>query len=83
VLTVLIGLNEEPTDRFEDGHGLLAEPDGEEDVVVEDGLKQVVFVVGFEWRLTRHHLVHQHPQGPPVHRRAVIQLLKDLVARSK
>lgn len=55
------------TDRFKNGHGLLAKPDRIEDVVVEDGLEKIVFVIGFKRRLACHHLVHQHPQSPPVH----------------
>lgn len=66
------------THRFENGNSLLAEPDRIEDVIMEDRLKKVVFVISFKGRLARHHLIHQYPQGPPVHRRAVIQLLKDL-----
>jgi len=62
----------------EDGHGLLAEPHGVQDVVVQDGLEQVVLVVSLERRLARHHLIHQHAQRPPVHRRPVLQLLQDL-----
>lgn len=49
------------TDRFKNGHSLLAEPDGVEDVVMEDGLKEVIFVVCFKWWLACHHLIHQHP----------------------
>lgn len=66
------------THRSEDGHGLLAEPHRVEDVVVQDGLEQVVLVVGLERRLAGHHLVHQHAEGPPVHRGSVLQLLQDL-----
>ena len=66
------------THCFQDADGLLAEPDRVENVVMEDGLKQIVLVVGLEGGLTSHHLVHQHPQGPPVHRGAVLQLLQDL-----
>ena len=66
------------THPLEYGDGLPGEPDWVEDVVVEDALKEVVLVVGLEGRLPRHHLVHQHAQRPPVHRRTVVQLLQDL-----
>ena len=66
------------THPLEYGDGLPGEPDGVEDVVVEDALEEVVLVVGLEGRLPRHHLVHEHAQRPPVHRRAVVQLLQDL-----
>lgn len=69
------------THSFQDADGLLAEPDRVEHVIVEDGLKQVVLVVGLEGGLPSHHLVHQHPQRPPVHRGAVLQLLQDLIRR--
>lgn len=68
------------TYRSEDGHGFFAEPHRIEDVVVEDGLEQVVLVVGLERRLSGHHLVHQHPERPPVHGGSVLQLLQDLVS---
>lgn len=55
------------THSFQDADRLLAEPDRVEHVVVEDGLKQIVLVVSLEGGLPRHHLVHQYPQGPPVH----------------
>lgn len=71
------------THCFKNGYSLLAEPDGVEDVVVEDGLKQVIFVVGLKWWLARHHLIHQHPQSPPVHWWAIVQLLKDLITTDK
>lgn len=66
------------THRSEDGHRLFAEPHRVEDVVVENRLKQVVLVVGLKRRLAGHHLIHQHPEGPPVHRGSVLQLLQDL-----
>lgn len=66
------------TYRSEDRNGFLAEPDGVEDVVMENGLEQIVFVIGLERRLSGHHLVHQDPERPPVHRGAVLQLLQDL-----
>lgn len=66
------------TYRSEDRDGFLAEPDRVEDVVVENGLEQIVLVIGLERRLSGHHLVHQHPERPPVHRGAVLQLLQDL-----
>lgn len=71
------------TYRSEDGNGFLAEPDRIEDVVVEDGLEQVVFVVGLERRLSGHHLVHQDPERPPVHGGAVLQLLQDLIQQER
>lgn len=55
------------THSFQDADCLLAEPDRVEHVVVEDGLKQIVLVVSLEGGLPGHHLVHQYPQGPPVH----------------
>lgn len=55
------------THSFQDADRLLAEPDRVEHVVVEDGLKQIVLVVSLEGGLPGHHLVHQYPQGPPVH----------------
>lgn len=66
------------THRSKNGHRLLAEPDGIEDVVMENRLKQVVFIIGLEGRLPGHHLVHQHPQSPPVYRGSVLELLQDL-----
>lgn len=55
------------THCLQDADGLLAQPDWVEHVIMEDGLKQVVLIVGFEGGLPSHHLIHQHPQGPPVH----------------
>lgn len=69
------------THSFQDADGLLAEPDRVEHVVVKDGLEQVVLVVSLEGGLPSHHLVHQHPQGPPVHRGAILQLLQDLLGK--
>lgn len=69
------------THSFQDADGLLAEPDGVEHVIVEDGLEQVVLVVRLKGGLPSHHLVHQHPQGPPVHRGAILQLLQDLFGK--
>lgn len=66
------------THSFQDADGLLTEPDRVEHVIMEDGLKQVILVVGLEGGLPSHHLVHQNPQGPPVHRGAILQLLQDL-----
>lgn len=68
------------TYRSEDGDGFFAEPHGVEDVVMENRLEQVVFIIGFERRLSGHHLIHQHPQGPPVHGGSVLQLLQDLIS---
>lgn len=45
---------------------------------MENRLEQVVFVIGFKRRLPGHHFIHQHPEGPPVHRGPVLQLLQDL-----
>lgn len=53
--------------HLEYGDGLLAEPDGIEDVVMENRLKQIVLTVGLKGRLSGHHLVQQYSQGPPVH----------------
>lgn len=50
---------------------------------MENGLKQVVLVVGLERGLSGHHLVHQHAQGPPVHGGSVLQLLQDLDAAAR
>lgn len=69
------------THSFQDADGLLAEPDWVEHVIVEDGLKQVVLVVSLEGGLPGHHLIHQHPQGPPVHGGAILQLLQDLLRK--
>ena len=52
-------------EAFQDGDGLLTQPDRVEDVVVEDRLKEVVLVVRLKWRLASHHLVHQHAKSPP------------------
>ena len=38
-----------------------------EQSVVTDGVKQVVFLLSVEWRLSNHHLVEQNAQCPPVH----------------
>lgn len=65
------------------GHGLLAEPHRVENIVVENRFKQVVFIIRFERRLPGHHLVHQHPQSPPVHGGSVLQLLEDLVTTTR
>lgn len=66
------------THSFEDADGLLAEPDRVQHVIVQDGLKQVVLIVGFKRGLPGHHLVHQHAEGPPVHGGTVLQFLQDL-----
>lgn len=71
------------TYRSEDGNGFFAEPHRVEDVVMENRLEQVVFIIGFERRLSGHHLIHQHPQGPPVHRGSVLQLLQDLISTTR
>ena len=65
-------------EALEDGDGVLAQPDRIEHLVVQDGLEEVVLVVGLERRLTGHHLVHEHAQRPPVHAEAVVELLQDL-----
>lgn len=62
---------------LENANPLLAQPDGIQHVVVQDRLKQIVFVVCLEWRLPRHHLIHQHTECPPVNARAVLELLQD------
>ena len=52
-------------EAFQDGDGLLAEPDWVEDVVVENRLEEVVLVVRLKRRLASHHLIHQHAKSPP------------------
>lgn len=61
-----------------DRNSFFAEPHWIEDVVMENRLKQVIFIICFERRLSGHHFIHQHPQGPPVHRSSILQLLQDL-----
>ena len=62
----------ENRDRF------FREPNGIEDVVVQDRFEKIVLVVRLERRLTGHHLVHEHAERPPVDGGAVRQLLQDL-----
>lgn len=69
--------------RFEDANCLFAEPHWIEHIIVEDGLEQVIFIISLKWWLACHHLVHEHTQGPPVHRWAILQLLQDLCVRQK
>lgn len=69
------------THSFQDADGLLTEPDWVEHIIMEDGLEQVILVVSLEGGLPSHHLIHQNPQGPPVHRGAVLQLLQDLFGK--
>ena len=52
-------------ETFEDGDGLLAQPDRVEHVVVEDRLEEIVLVVRLERGLTSHHLVHEDAKSPP------------------
>lgn len=63
---------------FQNADGFFTEPHGIKHVIVEDGLKKVVLVVSFKRRLTGHHFIHENAQSPPIHRRAVLQLLQDL-----
>lgn len=66
------------TYRFKNADGLFAEPHGIQDVIMENRLKKVILIISFKRRLASHHLIHQHTQSPPVHRRAVLKLLQDL-----
>ena len=65
-------------ESFQDGNCLFAQPDWVQDIVMENGLEKIVFIVCFKRRLASHHLVHQHSEGPPVHAGSVVQLLQDL-----
>lgn len=69
--------------RLEDANCFFAEPHWIEHVVVEDGLKQVILIIRFKWWLARHHLVHEHTQGPPVHWWPILQLLQDLCVKQQ
>ena len=60
------------------GVSLPAQPDWVEDLIMEDGFKQLILVVGLKGRLASHHLVHQHTQRPPINTSSIILLLQDL-----
>ncbi len=57
----------------------LAQPDRVEDIVMQDGLEEVVLVVRLERRLARHHLVHEDAKRPPVHTGSIVQFLSEIV----
>lgn len=71
------------TYSFQNADGFFTEPHGIKDVIVEDGLKQIILIVSFKRRLTGHHLVHQNTQSPPIHWWAVLQLLQDLETKTQ
>eukprot|EP00038_Savillea_parva_P009074 m.181047 g.181047 ORF g.181047 m.181047 type:complete len:648 (+) comp15157_c0_seq1:89-2032(+) len=54
------------------------QPHWKQDIVVQNGFKEIVFSICLKRRLSRQHLVHQDTQGPPVHRRAIHLLLENL-----
>jgi hypothetical protein len=66
------------TDPFQYIDGLATQPHGVQDVIVQDGLEQIILIICLKRRLARHHLVHKHTQRPPVHRRIVLQFLQNL-----
>ena len=51
---------------------LWAECAREADVLHEDELEQLLVVLVVEWQSATHHLVHHHPQTPPVHSTAIV-----------
>eukprot|EP00042_Codosiga_hollandica_P054914 m.755144 g.755144 ORF g.755144 m.755144 type:complete len:424 (+) comp59009_c0_seq1:1115-2386(+) len=61
-----------------DCHRITREPGGVGHILVKNHVKEIVFIVGFEGRLSGKHLVHEHAQGPPVHTGAVRLFLDDL-----
>jgi len=63
---------------FNEALGLLGDPARVVGGVRPDGLKQLVLVVALEGRLADEHLVHQHAEGPPVHREGVLLSEEDL-----
>lgn len=45
-------------ETFQNANGIFAQPNRIQDIVVQDRLEQIVFVVRFERRLAGHHFVH-------------------------
>ncbi len=66
------------TDQAEAGGGVLVDPARVVRRVVQDAVEQVVLVVPVERRLADQHLVQQHAERPPVHRRVVLPAAQDL-----
>lgn len=46
--------------------------------IIQDGLKEVIFVLCLEGCVTTEHLIEQHAHGPPVYCRPVEHFLEDL-----
>lgn len=63
---------------FENRDSLFREPNWVKNIVVKNRFEEVIFVVGLERRLSRHHFVHENTQSPPVNCSSIGQLLKDL-----
>jgi len=67
------------TNPFQDSNCFFAKPNGEKNIILQDRLKQVIFAVGFEWRLSGQHFIDQNTKRPPVDRNIIRQLFQDLL----
>eukprot|EP00038_Savillea_parva_P007273 m.168960 g.168960 ORF g.168960 m.168960 type:complete len:347 (-) comp13031_c0_seq1:792-1832(-) len=59
-------------------HGLFAEPGREQDRILQNGRKEFIFRRSIKGRLPRQHFIRQHPQCPPVHRKAIRDFTNNL-----
>lgn len=66
------------THSFQYIHCLCAEPRGINNLFIEDGFKEVIFIFRLKRSMSREHLIQQHPEGPPIHRRPIQHLFQDL-----
>lgn len=63
---------------MKDGNRVSRHVDGVKNLVFQDGLKDLVFIVSFEWRLSEQHLIDQHTERPPVDGTSVLLFTKNL-----
>lgn len=72
------GCSTSDTDPLDQVLGLLVDPARVMGSIHADGLKQLVFIVPVEGRLTYQHFIQQHAKRPPVHGEGVLLPQQDL-----
>lgn len=78
LLNHLLWLQTEKTYSSEYVHCLCAEPRRINNLFIEDGLKEVIFIFSLEGGVSWQHLIQQHPESPPINRGPIQHLLQDL-----
>jgi len=58
--------------------GIARHVDGIQNLVLQNSLKDFIFVVSTEGRLSQQHFVNQHAKGPPIHCATILLLAQNL-----